>query len=299
MDYFKNKKYPHFACRFDCVNTPSIHLLKVLGLTLVEMMVSLFLAMYLFSLLITVYLAACHTQQTQTALEEIEANAFAVTQILISDIHKSGQLGCTPVSRHFHVRAFAGFDLTTTNRLTASGAQSFTVRHAGYPAAVLLVSMSDGRRMQADRGVRFASGDIAVIANCRRAEIFRVDNVIQGKNEQLIVSTLPLHDKYDPYSEISRLEINRYFVKPTGRIDENGKPASALFREDIQHRQFEMVTGVSAMNLQYTVRRGGQLVDLPAEEVSDWSAVTGIDITLELVSSTIRKCWYAYAAMSV
>ncbi|WP_148339344.1 PilW family protein [Aquicella siphonis] len=262
---------------------------------LVEIMIGITVSLYVFSLLVSAYLACWRSQHIQSALQDIQANAFTIAQILKSEINKAGRVGCAHLSGDFPVRSFQGFNLTPATRLTGNSAQEFTVRYAGYPSARLLAPMSDDNRLMADAGVSLASGDMAIISNCRHAEIFRVDRVIRVQGRQIIVSTLPLHDRYEKHSEISRLEINRYSVRQTGRNERDGKPVSALFLEDINHRHFELSTGINGMRIRYTVSQSGHTADLPAHEVTDWSQVTGVGFALELASSAISKTWYVYA----
>ncbi len=103
--------------------------------------------------------------------------------------------------------------------------------------------------------------------------------------------------------ENNKLEIKYYFIEKTNRKDETGAPVYALYRQDTTSKPFkkiELVEGVNEMKMKYAVLENHQLVEYPADQITDYSKIRGISIKLlfsSLNQTHLEKSEYVYVAL--
>lgn len=269
---------------------------KYSGTILIELMLAVALGLLLVSFLLGIYIASQRSYRLQAALTQIQDNAKTAITILKSDIRKAGYIGCPRLTHDFAVASYPPYSLTPQNKLVG-GDSEIIVRHVEFPGVVLNELMRDDLTLYTSMDVRFSAGDTLVISDCKAAEIFQVKKIFFLQHLQKIIPTHPLHNRYEPYAEISRLEVNKYLIAKTKRKNQDGSPVYSLFIEDINLYRTELVQGINRMQIFYSVDRGGKLIDTAADEIADWSKVVGVAIDLDLIAFPIKKTWHMYVAL--
>jgi hypothetical protein len=267
------------------------------GLILIELLIAVSIGLLLIMMLMKIYLTSLNSSRLETALNTIEDNAKSFTAIMTSEIHQAGNIGCARLTRDFPIISLPKYTFTAANKISGNTSNEIIIRHVEYPNATLTEAMHDNHRIYLSNNIRFHSGDVLVISNCERAEIFIATKVKQKNDMQEITLTSPLHDKYEKLSEVSRLKINHFYIKKTGRRYEDGSDISALYLEDIHHRSTELVAGVEYMQIRYAVKDGALVKEFSSEQISDWGDVMGVAIDFELHAPPIRNIWYLYATV--
>jgi hypothetical protein len=267
------------------------------GLILIELLITMSISLLLLSNLMGIYLTCMHSLQFQFALYSIEDNARTAISILNSSLHEAGHIGCAKLSKDFPIVSYHDYSLNSSNKIIGNNLNEITVRNALYPHATLIQTLKNNESLYADKEVHFKPGNIVIIANCKRAEIFEIKEINLYKDKQRITPTSPLHFQYEKFSEISHLAINRYFIAKTKRKNRDGSAIHALFLQDINQYKTELVADIESMKLSYTVNLRGQLRELSADKIVDWSEVKGVAIDFNLYTPPLKKTWHAYAVL--
>lgn len=252
-------------------------LTKQQGLTLIELMIALALGLLLLRILMGIYLSSQQSTHLQAALNQIEHNATIALSIIQTDISRAGQIGCARLSQDFPLVSYPPYSLTVENKLILSGSHQLTVRYADYPANTLLAAMQNDSRLIVSNEVAFKPGEIVVISDCRKAEIFKIEAVSENHGVQIIIPSSSLHYLFQKDAEISRLIVNSYYLAATKRKQINGTPIYALFRDSLNQQHEELVEGIDEMNFQ--------------------AEPHGIAIKLNVSALAFKKDWYGYALL--
>lgn len=218
----------------------------LLGTTLIELLLSLTLSALVTSMIITIYLAAEKNFSLQTSLVNIGENMQFASHLLTTEIQQSGYIGCAKLTADFPIKTLSSHSLTINNKISITD-NSLTSRHVSREHSNLLCAMTDDFVMYANPQPEFFTNEILVISDCQQADMFIVKDVIHNKNFQIITSQQSLEARYKKNAEISRLEINSFFIADTGRVSPLGKPVHALYKSDIHHHQMEMVEGIESL----------------------------------------------------
>lgn len=237
------------------------------------MLVAVVIGLTLVSVLTEIYLVNQKSLRLQTALYAIQDNAKSAISILSKEIHQAGNIGCTKLSSDFPLIPFREYSV---NKITGT-VNEIKLSYAEYPNAFLIQPMSNNKVLCVRNNIHFSKGDVLLISNCKRAEIFLVDKVRVKDEMQEITVAFPLHDSYEKNSEVSRLVMNKYFVAKTGRMHGDKTPVYALFLEDIHHRKLELVEDVNLMRITY--------------------ADNSVAIDLNMDTPPIKKTWHMYVAL--
>ncbi|HLB42191.1 MAG TPA: prepilin-type N-terminal cleavage/methylation domain-containing protein [Gammaproteobacteria bacterium] len=266
------------------------------GFTLIELIITMSLGLLLTGLFFTTYIANQKSDQLQTTINQIQNNANNAINLLNTEIHRTGYIGCANLTNDFPIISYQDYSIKPSNKLIGNK-NELTIRHMDDSNTILQNTQKNKSVLYTSKEIEFAVNDILIISNCKKAEIFQVASVFITKDYQKITSTHPLQEEYQSYAEIGRLVINRYFIAKTNRINPNGSSVFALYVEDIFHRKFELVDGINHMNIMYTLKKNGRLIDASAPAVHDWSKVLGVHINLTIFSPPITKHWYSYVAI--
>ncbi len=268
-----------------------------LGLTLIEVMVSMVLSLLLLSILFDAYRAAKRSESWQLALYRLQDQGKAASAHLSTAIHQAGYIGCGKLTADFPLYAPSQYSISNENKLISYRENEMTLRYAAATHANVAVPMKNRHVIVTTTNVSFGRHDMLIIADCKSADIFAVAAVSIIKDKQKIFSMTPLHRQYNETAEIFHLENNTYFVAPTKRLDQENKVIYALWMQDGKGHQRELVEGVRNMQLTYTVYQNGKWVEVKSSAVHEWSKVKGVAITLDLAQGVLHKKWYVYAAL--
>ncbi len=246
-----------------------------LGFVLIELMLAVTLGLLLVSVIMQIYLANIGNYRLQRSLNHIQQNAKTAMDILTAEIHQAGYIGCARLTRDFPLISYPPYTLTYNNKISSLHTDEIIIRHAHFLGSILTESMRDAAILSVSGSVRFASGDILIISDCKQAEIFQAKEVKNTHGRQIIFST-PLHHQYEQYAEVSHLDMNTYFIADTHRRYADGTPVYSLYVKDIDQRKSELVEGIQQMHIH--------------------SNLLGVSIDFTVVAPPIKKVWHLYAA---
>lgn len=258
------------------------------GFSLLELLMAIPLSLFLFSLLFILYFSCRQSIFLQTTLNDVRHTAQSAIDILRTDIHLAGYIGCPKLDSNFPIIHYPPYVVSPAHKLLGNDAE-IMVRHATVPP-VSLLSMHDQSTLNASDEIHFSAGDVLLISDCHKAEVFRAKFVYLSNHMQQIILASPLHDYYKTKAEISRMEINKYFI-------DRHRTSSFLMLEDINHRKHTLLDGVQNMRVTYFIQQAEKIILTQSKDIDDWSKVRGVLIELDIVSSTIKKTWYTSIAL--
>lgn len=215
---------------------------------LVELMVALLLAMLVLSIATTLYLSAQASFTHVNAMSEIQENSRLIAELLRLPIQMAGQIGCGKLTEDFPIFNSTAYPLTTKNKILIKD-NEITVRSASQEVNTLMKNMRSLRVFYLSSVPKFSVGDVLIISDCQRADVFLVAEVEITHELQRLTAVQPLSKLYGAQSEVSKLEIKRFFVKDTGRKFSNGEAINALYVDDLQSHVNELVQGVNVMQV--------------------------------------------------
>lgn len=257
------------------------------GLTLIELMTSLAIGLVLLALMVEIYLDAKGAQQVQVAINDIEFNAKRTITILASEVKRAGHIGCARLTADFPLNQN---NVINVGNIIHGSDKEIQVRYSDLPGAAYK-DMNAGTLLVSD-DIQFNDNDVLMIADCKKAEVFHVKSVKTIDHTQYIIPNAPLINAYDDNAEIGKVIINRYFVGH----NEEGK---SLYVEDIDNKKLALVDNVTDLTFKYTIKQGNQIIDVPANQVKDWSLVIGVaaDIKIAAKMPALEKIWHMYVAI--
>lgn len=254
---------------------------KMLGTTLIELMIALVLGVMMVGFLLELYMQSQKSNQLLATVNIIQNNAKTALDLLSSDISKAGYIGCSYLDESFQVYSQEDFSLSKKSKIDIKNANEIVVRYAGHPSVLLSRPIEGNRIIHTTSEVKFSPGEVMIISDCKQAEIFIIENSYMIEGKQKMTASRPLQLHFSSYAEISRLEINKYFVEKTNRKDKKGSIIYALYRQDIKGRKLELVEGVSEMKIEKEERPG----------------TTGVSMVLRISINAMQRDWYAYVAV--
>ena len=264
---------------------------RVSGSLLIELLITIAISSLLLGCVFGILYASQRSYHLQASLNSIAHHAAMAIDLLTEDIQAAGYIGCKRLN--LPIQNKEPYVITPQNKLRGTDTE-ILIRRASLPVATL-INMLDASILAVDSISSFSPHDVLMISDCRHAEIFAVKRVMQ--DQKLIVTSEPLLALYGKNAEISYFMSNHYFVGPTARKDQHGHRLSALFVRDIHHRKLELVEGITHLAFNYAVLVHGQLQQLKADQIADWSKVRGVSGRIEIFSAPLRKHWYFFSAI--
>ncbi|HSW92963.1 MAG TPA: hypothetical protein VLJ15_01255 [Gammaproteobacteria bacterium] len=279
-----------------------------IGMTLIELMLSLTISFLLISGVFQMYLTAENNQHLQSSLTLLQENAMMMTQVLKNRLRAVAFTGCAKLTDDFPFTNHLPFPLNPENRITAyessqikPGTDAIRIWSFNPAGDFLLKKMTGHSVLYVSSGVAFKTNDYLAISDCKTTETFRAANVFEaGENQQKIITDKPLEKLYDKQAEINQVEIDTYFVGKTERVDEKNQPIDALFSENIHGDTMEIAEGVSEMKITFSTQAGNQLMELPVHEIKQAENVKGISFDFDLTAvsrARLNKKWNIYVAL--
>jgi len=271
------------------------------GLFLIEMMISIILSMTLIYFILDIYQTAVKTADFQADLRALQANSNLASAILHFEIHRAGYMGYARLSNGFPVVDYFPYSLTIHNRIIGQE-KEIIIRKMEETNSTLLKDTRDGVSVVLSNEYVFSPNDILMIADYWHSEIFKVKQIINKSNYQIIFPTKPLKQRFQKQAEIGKFTISKLFISKTKRKNNRGESIYALYKSILKEnntfsRKSELVEGVYDIHFQYSVMRKNRLYDLSVKEISDWSQVVGVTIKLEMNQSHLYKTRYLYVAL--
>ena len=257
------------------------------GLVLIEVMIAISIGLLVISVLMEIYITCQKSLALETALNTIQDNAKTINFIFQSEINKAGNIGCARLTRDFPLISPQEYPFNIANKMISPEENKITIRYAEYPNNILLQATNSDNRIYINKMVFFKPGDILLISDCKKAEIVIAAQVKKIHDNLEITLTSPLHYRYEKYAEVSRYVSNTFYSSE-----------NSLFLEDIHRHKSIILSGINHMKIQYTIKNGDLIRDVPWNEISDWRNILGIAIEYQLTSGSLKKNWYFYKAVS-
>lgn len=247
--------------------------LCISGLVLIEIMIAMSIGLLFISLIVQMYLTGQQSLKLETALNTIQDNAKTINSIFQTEIQQAGNIGCAKLTKDFPIISYGEYQLNSANKISINQENQITIRYAEYPDNTLIEFMSSDNRIYINKAVTFNAGDILIISDCKKAEIFITEEVKINHGNQQIITKSPLHNRYEKFAEVSRLVINKFYLANSSQ----GK--KSLYVENIHHQKSELVSGISQMQIQFTTN------------------TLGVAIAYVLTAGSLKKNWYFYSAL--
>lgn len=255
------------------------------GMTFIEVLISMMLALLLMSTLFEIYLSANKSYQLQTSLLQIKESGEKAVDIFHNDIRLAGYIGCSVYNDRFPLSS------TSVNFEPLRGDNnSLTVQHASLSHATL-VKMNNSTTILTSTDIHFSLKDILIISDCYHAEIFKPQVIAFQNNYQKIIPVSPFRYTYHPFAEISKLISNHYFIL-------HEKKEVYLVKTDIHEHKQKLISGIQNLVIQYDLFRNGHIDHLTSISSNDWGNIKGVAIDLTISANHLTKPWFCYVKVN-
>lgn len=278
------------------------------GLTLIELMLALMIGIVLVGGMTQLFIANKRTLQVQNGLATVQEVGRFATHTLAKAIRSAGYFSC-PGLQILSPNVIANGvpanlatidlsdildgadDLTAGNALGAkAGTDSLTVRGGGAGFGITGNTTPANANVQVTAGIHtMEADDLILITDCEAADLFRATSVSRANGMVTIAhgndgnSTNRLSKEYGADAFITEVGQETFFIADSGRSNASGKPIFSLFRMDITGNRFEMIEGVSDMQLEYGVDSDyNRVVEryVNAAAVGNWDQVIAVKLFL-------------------
>lgn len=293
----------------------------MLGLSLIELLVSLAIGLVLVLAVTQVFLSNKSVYSLQDAIARNQENARFAIELMTDDIRMAGYMGCGNLDRvpvnviadpptlgDFDVNNFVtGLDnVGTTNTFNVSAAENtdiIQVRKASNSGA-RVVEKGNGAsaEIKVSKNAGFTQGDTLLISDCLNADIFNVTNVVNNNNSSFVTLAHAnnqnidnrLSKLYGSDAEVMVFERVTYFVGENGRVSSNGRALRSLFKRvqtsGTNTASLEVVDGIEDMQITYGVdTTGNRQVNeyRTAKNITgnNWSRVVSVNIQFLFASA--------------
>ncbi len=296
-----------------------------LGFTLVELLVGMVIGLFIAGGLIAIVVTSTSAYNVQIDHARVNENARFAVEFLSRDVRMAGYFGCldNPANVINNLNAsdgslydfdeviegFEGNASETTWLPSASavsalnilpGTDAITVRFANPTESAVLdgVSTPDSAIPASNAGYDFDTGQVAVVSDCDKADVFQItstdnDNNLGHANSGASPGNVSgslgggLGDGYDTTATVMTYNAVRYFVRRRDTSDTSEDAALALYREYVSGTGATVVEpvieGVENMQILYGVDTDADGVAnsyLTANNVGTWRNVVSVQIGL-------------------
>lgn len=251
---------------------------KQQGVTLLELMISLFIAMMILFYITAIFLFYEKNHDMQVALTSVTENANMISQLFKNEIHAAGYIGCGKLTDTFPIKNNTPLKITLHGIDVAS--KILTISHADFQHAELIKNMHSDSVLYVTNTVKFSAGDVLLVSDCKSADIFMVKNIdFYSKEINKITAVTPLANRYEKNALVSQYEVNTYYIDTTDRFDTKGFPIHALYQKDIYQNKTELIEGIEDMKINAD---GGVAIECKLKSVTRFA---------------LEKEWFIYAGL--
>lgn len=224
------------------------------GSTLIELMLAISIGASILIILLTLFSEYQKNAAIQSKLIDVIYKVNTVTDAIKHEVHAAGYTGCASLG--FIKNPILGSD------------HELVIKYASL-STVNVISINDERDVLIVSGKPIIHANtLAIISDCRHAEIAFIAKSNIRLGEQRLVLAKPLNYSYKAYAELGEFENHRLFVGDSGGV----------YLASNERHKVELVDGVERIDFKYV--QDGQL--RRAAEVDNWDAVTGVDVNLFL-----------------
>lgn len=280
---------------------------KILGFTLIEIMLALLMGIILLAGLMQVVLSAKAIYQKQTQLARLQENIAFATNILRQNIAMSGFAGCNKLvnldfvdsaNKNFNPNNFViGYDSnslpTFLKGLVIPNTDVIVIQKAdsGQTRIVAPFPKKNATEIRVMENPATKNNKFLLLADCKNADLFLANNYI-GNTIKLASGNIS-HDYTEQFADVTRFEEIAYFIGDTGRQDEHKNPIYALYMMTNQGNKEELVEGINSMKIMYGIDIGNGTISnyiatADVAKQNNWSKVLSVKITLGQNSNLIK-----------
>lgn len=224
-------------------------MIKLAGVSLIEMMLACVFGGLIASAIYHIYFLQQKTVYDQASIHQASYHAVKTVLLLTSEIERSGYIGCPCLQEGLPIKNQTNYLLTAKNKIELTS-DSIKVRYA-KDLQVKLTSMALGNKSIELAGMHpFRVGEVLLISDCQKAEIFQVANVRHVHDRQILEAQQPFSFQFYTDAKIMRMVMNQYFLLRHLKRGGDGS-SSILYVEDIYRQRSPMVDGIDALNIHY------------------------------------------------
>ncbi len=270
-----------------------------------------------------------HAQQrylAQQAVLRAQENTQLALQILHNALQTAGEAGClssaqlpfTSQVRHLPIQltllpvtGFFGHEGRWQPPLPyylahrpAINTDVVLIEHAGYARAHLTKAMTTVQDPIHIPEQLFAAGDIVLIADCHRADLFKISAVQNEAKGQVLQHLSPenhsaaLSHVYAVDAQVMHWQIEAYYLAQSTR-----QAGLALYRQSIlpDSPPIELVAGIEKWAVNYVVLQNNQAQRVNAASIQDWQHVkaVGLEILAFAPQASLTRPSYFWQGLAV
>ena len=278
------------------------------GFSLVELMIAMVLGIIIIGGCISIFSGGIRSSNLNQTLSTLQSNARFALDMIGLDVRASGFLGCaagddteltlstsSAPTTDIQNTALAGavigsagwtpslpkdFTPPSSIGVPVVGTQALSVQYARFPGAALSSSMvnpSASLVMASALDAPVSAGDLMVVSNCIRADLFKVHTATGAATNRTIQPDNSLGHAYNvstvypQNTRVMHFASNIYYIGNTQRQTESGDKVFSLYRQSYPYTStnppLELIEGVDQMILEFGVRQSsGTLAYVQADE---------------------------------
>lgn len=288
------------------------------GLTLLELMIALTIALFLLGGTSAFYLLNKASYKIESALARMDENGRFLTYYLTNQLTQADNYGCltkgvapnsivSDALMNFNPGGLRGYDglsnsfspALPTSVTGTPIANSDVISISGGLTSDIMVVNADMNNLTSplsfNNGTVFVSaGTAVVVTDCNVADLFIASS---GTNASSIThltdnnTTASLSTTYPIGAQAFRYHSSSYYVQNSGRVNSANQPIFSLIQEDLNHNISEIAEGVERIQILYAVNSdtlpgpNGYQTATEVEASNNWSNVVGLQISLLLSSN--------------
>jgi len=257
------------------------------GFTLVEVLLTLSIATLCLLTLLAIYSASQRSYKTQVLLQDEASSMQLLSAYLVNKIHLVGYIGCAKLTSNFPIKSHINWQLTPSNRIVGTDTELIMQGAEAIGSAIKEIS-NDKQTVVVAQGIGFAEGDTVLISDCTQAEIVQVSKVVNHADDQWLQLSSALNFHYGEEAEMRKVIKNHFYFS---------QETSTLYQESLTHEKLTIIKQIANLHILYSVIVNNQLHDFSAVEITDWSKVSGIAVTIDLQHSLRQSTWHIYASL--
>lgn len=265
------------------------------GLSLVELMIAMVLGIVIVGGCISIFTGVVRSSSINQTVSTLQSKARFAIDMIGRDVRSAGFLGCaSPQDTELNIATDNaptnnleqtaitgaivgasswtpavpdGFTLPDDIGEPVEGTQALSVQFAQFQGSALASNMS-GRGSSIELadplGVSVFSGDLMVISDCTRADLFEVSSISgpeSGKTIQPADSLAKAYAVSTDFPQNTRAMLftsSIYYIGDTQRVTEQGDAVYSLYQQTYPYTNanppLELIEGVDQMQLEFGVR---------------------------------------------
>lgn len=297
------------------------------GLSLIELMIAMVLGIVIVGGCISIFTGVVRSSSLNQSISTLQSKARFAIDMVGRDVRSAGFLGCaSPQDTELNIATVNaptanleqtaitgaivgatnwtpaipdGFTPPTTVGKPVEGTQALSVQFARYQGSALASNMS-GRGssivLSDPLGVSVFSGDLMVISDCTRADLFEVSTISGPESGKTIQPTDSLAKAYAVSTDFPQntrtmlFSSSIYYIGDTQRVTEQGDAVYSLYQQTYPYTAvnlpLELIEGVDQMQLEFGVRLASNTIAYlePGDTAFNSSTIETVRIGLLMAS---------------